>query len=117
MNQIRKIGLTVLVAVASSVITIAAFQAVNHHSNSNSIQSNMAAKFAAFNPSNFEGVGPVDFRYAAAITTPTVVHIELLMRLRIIPGIIIHSKIFLETISFSECLSRKANLRKQAVLE
>ena len=76
MNQLKKIGFTVLVAVASSVITVTAIQFFNHSGNYSSLQSNLAAKFAAFNPSNFTGVGPVDFKYAAAITTPTVVHIE-----------------------------------------
>lgn len=76
MKQFKKMGLTVLVAVISSVLTLTAFNHFNFQNQYSASQSNLAAKFAAFNPDNFKGVGPVDFRYAAAITTPAVVHIE-----------------------------------------
>jgi serine protease Do len=68
---------TVLIAVASSVLTIVIYNSYNQKTSSFS-QNQAYSKIGRLAAGNYNitSVGQVDFTYAAAMTTPTVVHIQ-----------------------------------------
>ncbi|GDX53413.1 serine protease [Bacteroidota bacterium] len=76
--NIKKLSSTILVAVISSVITVAAIGYYNGDFNPATRFANQqtAARFARFTNSNLYTPGNLDFTYAAAMTTPAVVHIK-----------------------------------------
>jgi len=76
--NLRKISSTIFVAVISSVITVAAIGYYNGDFNASTKFTNQqnAAKLARFTNSANYTPGNLDFTYAAAMTTPAVVHIR-----------------------------------------
>ena len=76
--NMRNLSSTILVAIVSSVITVAAigfyngdFDSATHFKNQQT-----AARLARFTNANLYTSGNLDFTYAAAMTTPAVVHIK-----------------------------------------
>ena len=76
--NLRKIGLTAFVAIVSALVTVAAYHYVDNKINPVSFQQNQMSTPVArvsYSPM-IAAAGQVDFRYAAKITTPAVVHIK-----------------------------------------
>jgi len=70
---------TALIAVASSVVTVAGFKAINDKLTDKNVIINEAANSSGKGLVNFTGLPagqPGDFTYAAEVSTPTVVHIK-----------------------------------------
>jgi hypothetical protein len=70
---------TALIAVASSVVTVAGFKAINDKLTDKDVIINEAANSSGKGLVNFTGLPagqPGDFTYAAEVSTPTVVHIK-----------------------------------------
>jgi len=73
--NIRKIGFTAFVAFVSAFGAVATFNYLGLNKQQVAIvEQGMPAKFAAYERSN--STQPIDFRYAAATSTPSVVHIK-----------------------------------------
>ncbi len=72
--SIRKIGFTAFVAFVSAFAAVATFNYFGFNKQQVSIVEGTPAKFAAYEKSNTSQ--PIDFRYAAATSTPSVVHIK-----------------------------------------
>ncbi|MBS1657156.1 MAG: Do family serine endopeptidase [Bacteroidetes bacterium] len=74
--NIRKIGLVAFVAVVSTLVTLAAYNYLARPS-AQTFEQKQAARFESVSyPSGSEVPAMLDFRYAAKITTPAVVHIK-----------------------------------------
>ncbi len=76
--NINKIASTILVAVISSVITVTAINYFQGDFNANNRfnKQQSAARLVSLSGSNIGSQGTLDFTYAAAMTTPAVVHIR-----------------------------------------
>ncbi|MFI5135796.1 MAG: S1C family serine protease, partial [Chitinophagales bacterium] len=75
--NIKKLGTTAFVAIISALVTVAAFSYFGKNQ-AQSFEQKQSTKFeqVSYPPPNSEVPGNMDFRYAAKITTPGVVHIK-----------------------------------------
>jgi hypothetical protein len=75
----KKLGLTAFVAILSALVTVAAYRYFDNKNQDFTFEQKQSAA-AQFAPVSYSGTteipGAVDFRYAAKITTPAVVHIK-----------------------------------------
>jgi len=73
----KRIGFTAFIAIVSALVTVTAFSYFNNNSGQQTFEQKQAAKFT---PVSYSASGEVpatlDFRYAAKMTTPGVVHIK-----------------------------------------
>ena len=77
--NLKKLGLTAFVAIISALVTLAAYRYFDTNNQANTFEAKQASA-ARFEPVSYSGTAEipsaVDFRYAARITTPGVVHIK-----------------------------------------
>ncbi len=73
----KRIGLTAFIAIVSALVTVAAFSYYNNRNGQQTFEQKQATKFT---PVSYNSTGEIpaalDFRYAAKMTTPGVVHIK-----------------------------------------
>ncbi|MBA3647046.1 MAG: Do family serine endopeptidase [Chitinophagales bacterium] len=75
--NIKKLGLTAFVAIVSALVAVSAYKYLDNKYNPVSFEQRQASShFAQVNYDPMPSAGLTDFRYAAKITTPGVVHIK-----------------------------------------
>lgn len=73
----KRIGFTAFIAIVSALVTVTAFSYFSNKGQLQTFEEKQAAKFTPVSYSaNSEVPATLDFRYAAKITTPAVVHIK-----------------------------------------
>src|SRR6185295_4718153 len=74
---LKRIGFTAFIAIVSALVTVTGLSYFNNHSGQQTFEQKQAAKFTPVSYStNNEVPAGLDFRYAAKMTTPGVVHIK-----------------------------------------
>lgn len=74
--NIRKIAFTVFVSVVSTLGAVTAYEHFRPTDRIAIVENSIPARFASMSLANSSSAQPIDFRYAAAASTPCVVHVK-----------------------------------------